>query len=89
MTRQTRFAPAVIVLAHVLVHEITHILEGIDRHSESGVMKAQWTVEDYRAMADKPLPFAAIDVDLIQRGLASQSGVVAMAVANSVQKTAN
>ena len=29
------------LLAHVLVHEITHILQGIARHSESGVMKAQ------------------------------------------------
>jgi hypothetical protein len=32
--------PPTFVLAHVLVHEITHILQGIDRHSESGVMKS-------------------------------------------------
>lgn len=87
--RHAHFAPTVMVLAHVLVHEITHILEGIDRHSESGVMKAQWTVEDYHAMASKPLPFAPMDVELIQGGLAPRTGAVAMAAANSVQKTIN
>ena len=30
------------VLAHVLVHEITHVLEGIDRHSATGIMKAHF-----------------------------------------------
>jgi hypothetical protein len=57
-----------VLLAHVLVHEITHILQGIDRHSDSGVMKACWTAPDYEAMARKPLPFASDDVDLIHRG---------------------
>ena len=37
---QPNYVPA--VLAHVLVHEVTHILQGIQRHSESGVMKAHW-----------------------------------------------
>ena len=62
------FVSPSVLLAHVLVHEITHILEGSDRHSYSGVMKARWTAEDYDAMARKPLPFASEDVDLIQRG---------------------
>jgi hypothetical protein len=35
-TRQTN------IMAHVLVHEITHILQGVSRHSESGIMKARW-----------------------------------------------
>jgi hypothetical protein len=60
--------PPPVLLAHVLVHEITHILQGIDRHSDSGVMKACWTAQDYEAMAPKPLPFASEDVDLIHRG---------------------
>ena len=33
-------------LAYVLVHEVTHILEGITRHSKRGIMKAQWDCED-------------------------------------------
>jgi hypothetical protein len=30
------------LLGYTLAHEVTHILEGQVRHSESGVMKAQW-----------------------------------------------
>ena len=37
------------VLAHVMVHEITHILQGIARHSAEGIMKAQWTNSDRAA----------------------------------------
>ena len=85
--RMSRFAPPTFVLAHVLVHEITHILQGIDRHSESGVMKARWTPEDYYAMAIKPLPFTPEDVELIQLGLARRADVGAMAYANSALKT--
>jgi len=57
------------VLAHVLVHELTHILQGFPRHSESGVMKAQWDSQDVAQMTWKPLPFTDDDIDLIQRGL--------------------
>jgi hypothetical protein len=65
--------PTSVLLAHVLVHEITHILQGISRHSDGGVMKARWTGEDYKAMAQKPLPFASEDVELIHLGLARQA----------------
>ena len=57
------------VLAHVMVHEVTHILQGIPRHSASGVMKARWDDYDFVQMAWKPLPFTDVDIDLIQRGL--------------------
>jgi len=53
------------LLAHVLVQEITHILQGISRHSQEGVMKANWTDADYRAMLRKPLPFTPEDIALI------------------------
>jgi hypothetical protein len=62
------------VLAHVLVHEITHILEGINRHSATGIMKARWDREDYFAMRRKPLPFAQEDIDLIHQGLRARQG---------------
>jgi len=58
------------LLEHVLAHEITHVLEGVDRHSETGVMKAHWTRHDYRAMADQSLEFTPADVELIQNRLA-------------------
>jgi hypothetical protein len=60
------------LLAHVLVHEITHILEGVARHSETGIMKANWTSGDYYDMQTKTLPFASEDVELIHRGLAQR-----------------
>ena len=61
------------LLAHVMVHEITHILEGLSRHSQSGIMRAQWTEDDHRMMKMHPLSFAAEDVDLIHRGLRARN----------------
>ena len=60
------------LLAHVMVHEITHILEGTDCHSEFGVMKAHWTETEYVAMR-KGLPFDPIDLGLIRAGLAKRA----------------
>ena len=56
---------AVSVLAHVMAHEITHVLQGIDRHSDEGVMKACWSVEDYPKMYSGQLRFAEQDVQLL------------------------
>jgi hypothetical protein len=61
-------APAEL-LAHVLVHEITHVLQGISRHSDSGIMKANWGGDDFQRMRYKPLSFAEEDVVLTHRGL--------------------
>src|ERR1022692_2423743 len=58
-----------LAMAHVLVHEITHVLEGISRHSSTGIMKAQWNKNDFFEMRRKPLPFAQEDVNLIYDGL--------------------
>jgi hypothetical protein len=68
------FAPdiATVLLAHVLVHEITHVIQGTARHSETGVMKAHWTTADYNRMLARPLPFTDWDIELIQKGLASR-----------------
>lgn len=52
------------ILAHVLVHEITHILEGVNRHSGYGIMKARWEQNDFWSMR-KQLPFAPEDIALI------------------------
>ncbi len=60
---------SLVLLAHVMTHEITHILEGTARHSAEGVMKAHWTPADYSRMCRKPLPFASEDVALIHLGL--------------------
>ena len=61
------------LLAHVLVHEITHILQGVNRHSDNGVMKARWESSDLSAMDSKSLGFAEDDVRLIHLGLAGRA----------------
>jgi hypothetical protein len=61
---EPRLVPA--LLAHVLAHEITHILEGVSRHSSEGVMKPHWDADDYADMSIKPLPFAPEDAALIR-----------------------
>jgi hypothetical protein len=58
-----------ILLGHVLVHEITHVLEGVSRHSGQGVMKAHWDIPDFRAMEAHALPFDDLDVLLIHAGV--------------------
>jgi hypothetical protein len=76
-------------LAHVLVHEITHILQGVARHSETGVMKAVWTLDDYDEMRHRPLAFAPEDLELIRTGLAARaarhSAALQIAAAAGVQ----
>ena len=57
-----------ILLAHVLVHELTHMLEGVDRHSNSGIMKAFWGPDEYYEMTSKPLAFTPEDILLIKNG---------------------
>jgi hypothetical protein len=56
-------------LGYVLAHEIAHVLEGISRHSASGILKAHWERADYEAMLNGSLWFAKEDVSLIQLGL--------------------
>jgi hypothetical protein len=63
------------LLAHVLVHEITHVIEGLNRHSQDGVMKARWDEVDYHAMAYEPLGFAQEDIALLKQRI----GTVEMA----------
>jgi hypothetical protein len=62
------------VLGHVLTHEITQMLQGICRHSASGVMKAHWTPDDLAGMVLQQLTFEQKDVDLIYLGLARRGG---------------
>jgi len=57
------------LLGHVIAHEVAHILQGLVRHSQGGIMKAQWDGADYQQMTWKPLQFTDEDVMLIYRGL--------------------
>lgn len=57
------------LLAHVMAHEIAHILERVDRHSETGLMKPSWSRTEIEEMSVKSLSLAPEDVRLIHRSL--------------------
>ena len=61
------------LLAHVLVHEIGHLLIRTNAHSPEGVMKAHWSKADCTRMAYRPLPFLPDDVEMIHHALALSS----------------
>jgi hypothetical protein len=56
-------------LGYVLAHEIAHILQGITRHSRSGIMKPRWDGRDYAEMRRNDLGFTEEDVSLIRAGM--------------------
>jgi hypothetical protein len=72
------------LLAHVLVHEVTHILQGMPRHSETGVMKAVFRPLEIDQMDFKPLPFTEEDVELIHVGLKNREARMAQGPAQVV-----
>jgi hypothetical protein len=53
------------LMAHVMVHEIAHILEGTDQHSTHGIMKAHWNSYDYVLMKTGRLTFTEPDIEVI------------------------
>jgi len=56
--------------AHVLVHEITHLLQAVDHHADHGVMKSHWSKADVARMQAEPLPFTELDIQMIHAGIA-------------------
>jgi len=65
-------APQATILGYVLAHEIGHVLQGIARHSETGVMRARWLENDFKQMGIGVLAFTNEDVQLMQRRLVSR-----------------
>jgi hypothetical protein len=61
-----RFPP---LLTYVLVHEIAHILQGVARHSEVGILRPAWRAGDYTEMRLGTFAFTKHDVELIHHGL--------------------
>lgn len=57
------------LLGHVLAHEIGHVLERMDRHSKTGIMKAHWKGGDFMDIAASGLKFEKMDVILIHEGM--------------------
>ncbi|HUA57783.1 MAG TPA: hypothetical protein VML19_03450 [Verrucomicrobiae bacterium] len=57
------------LLGYVLAHEIGHILQGTNRHSERGIMKAHWDQDDFYWIRLEQLRFAEDDKVLIRTGI--------------------
>ena len=57
------------VLAYVMVHEITHMLQGTNHHAREGIMSAHWTCKDLQRLKHEHLSFERQDIELIHRGL--------------------
>ncbi|MDE3165353.1 MAG: hypothetical protein KGN36_06070 [Acidobacteriota bacterium] len=58
------------LLGYVLAHEVGHVLQGVVRHSEAGVMKAYWSAIDFDRMRVASLGFDRRDVELMRDGVA-------------------
>jgi hypothetical protein len=74
------------LMAYVIVHEITHVLQRVDWHSPHGIMKAVWSTSDYTLMMRDQLRFTPVDVEMIRDGFAARAarstkGAVVAAVA--------
>jgi hypothetical protein len=61
------------LLGYVIVHEITHILQGVARHSSEGIMNARWTFQEECQMKWGKLRFTPADVELIYSGMEVRS----------------
>ena len=57
------------VLGHVLAHEIVHVLEGVARHSDTGLMIGNWTWRELRLATTSGLHMAEEDRRLVNYGL--------------------
>jgi len=57
---------------YVLAHELAHVMQGVARHSESGILKANWSNNDFEEMIFHKLAFTNFDVELIHQGLTLQ-----------------
>jgi hypothetical protein len=68
MARRPDREPA--LFAYVLAHEIAHVLQGVDRHSDAGVMKAHWSASDCEEIYARRLDFLEEDVIMIHQGFA-------------------
>ena len=58
-----------VVLAYILTHEITHVLEGMQHHAPTGVMKEKWDRADLKKIQTARLDFDPSDVDFIRAGI--------------------
>jgi hypothetical protein len=57
------------ILAVAIAHEIGHILLGPNSHSPTGIMRSQWTEEEFRNSARQAFRFTPEQAERLQAGL--------------------
>lgn len=57
------------LVGHVIAHELGHVLEGVTRHSDTGLMKERWLTNEVWKMKEHPIEFAPSDAALIRAAL--------------------
>ena len=67
------------VLGNVLAHELTHALVGAAWYSRQGLMKKVWSNSDLIKMADGPLAYTEMDIQLLRARLRDDTGQAALA----------
>jgi hypothetical protein len=75
-----------VAAGYLLAHELAHAMQGVARHSEAGIMKAQWSRDDFQQMVLHKLGFTGFDVDLIHRGLTLQLAILASETADTEKR---
>jgi hypothetical protein len=55
-----------VLLAHVMAHEIGHLLLGTESHSDRGIMRARWSLQDLQEMELGQMVFLPEQAKLIR-----------------------
>jgi hypothetical protein len=63
------------IFGYVLAHEIGHVLERVDSHAETGLMRARWDEQDFESMKFHVLSFTPEDAQFIRECVARDEPV--------------
>ncbi len=68
------------ILGQVMAHEIGHLLLGIERHSETGLMQAHWDLPDVRQLLQGTLLFTPREAQDLRRAIALRQAAEAQTI---------
>jgi hypothetical protein len=62
-----------VILAHVMAHELGHLLLGVGSHSAAGIMHVPWTKKELERMAQGSMLFSSREADRIRQQIRARS----------------
>jgi hypothetical protein len=63
------------IFGHVLAHEIAHVLERVDSHGDTGLMRGRWNEKDFESMKFHAFGFTPEDAQFIRESIERQDPV--------------